>query len=123
MCCTQPIVKNCYVSEIFFTTSNQCIYTCLQNISFVNLKPRPAELINFICCTKPIVYNSQKYLRIGIFFTTSNQCIYTSRSCFQNISFVNLKQHPKNNACGYYEHVCKCVDTYLLIHVHQSKFN
>ena len=73
MCCTQPIVKNCYLSEIFFTTSNQCIYTC--------------------------------------------------RSCLQNISFVNLKQHPKNKACGYYEHVCKCVDAYLLIHVHQSKFN
>ena len=43
------LVKNVYVSEIFFTTSNQFIYTCtscLQNISFANLKPHPAELIN-----------------------------------------------------------------------------
>ena len=43
------LVKNLYVLENFFTTSNQCIYTCrscLQNISFVNLKPHPAELIN-----------------------------------------------------------------------------
>ena len=28
-----------------------------------------------------------------------------------------------NNACGYYEHVCKCIVAYLLIHTHQSKFN
>ena len=41
----------------------------------------------------------------------------------QNISFVNLKPHPKNNACGYYEHVCKYIDAYLLIHAHQGKFN
>ena len=27
------------------------------------------------------------------------------------------------NACGYYEHVCKCIVAYLLIHTHQSKFN
>ena len=42
------IAKNLCLG-IFFTTSNQCIYTCrscLQNISFVNLKPHPAELIN-----------------------------------------------------------------------------
>ena len=52
MCYTQPIVNNSQKSlrlGNFFTTSNQCIYTCrscLQNISFVNLKPHPAELIN-----------------------------------------------------------------------------
>ena len=43
------IAKNLYFSEIFFTNSNQCIYTCrscLQNISFVNLKPHPTQLIN-----------------------------------------------------------------------------
>ena len=48
-CVSVKIVKNLYISEFFFTTSNQCIYTCrscLQNISFVNLKPHPAELIN-----------------------------------------------------------------------------
>ena len=28
-----------------------------------------------------------------------------------------------NNAYGYYEHVCKCIAAYLLIHTHQSKFN
>ena len=27
------------------------------------------------------------------------------------------------NAYGYYEHVCKCIVSYLLIHTHQSKFN
>ena len=26
-------------------------------------------------------------------------------------------------ACGYYEHLCKCIVAYLLIHTHQSKFN
>ena len=29
----------------------------------------------------------------------------------------------KNDACGYYEQVCKCIVAYLLIHTHQSKFN
>ena len=49
---TQPIVYNsqkCLCLGNFFTSSNQCIYTCrscLQNISFVKLKPHPAELIN-----------------------------------------------------------------------------
>ena len=28
-----------------------------------------------------------------------------------------------NSACGYYEHVCKCIVVYLLNHTHQSKFN
>ena len=28
-----------------------------------------------------------------------------------------------NNACGYYEHVCKCIIAYVLNHTHQSKFN
>ena len=28
-----------------------------------------------------------------------------------------------NDACGYYEHVCKCIVAYLLNHTHQSKFN
>ena len=28
-----------------------------------------------------------------------------------------------NNAYGYYEHVCKCIVAYLLIHAHQRKFN
>ena len=28
-----------------------------------------------------------------------------------------------NNACEYYEHVCKCIVAYLLNHTHQSKFN
>ena len=27
------------------------------------------------------------------------------------------------DACGYYEHVCKCIVAYLLNHTHQSKFN
>ena len=28
-----------------------------------------------------------------------------------------------NNACGYYEHICRCIVAYLLNHTHQSKFN
>ena len=32
-------------------------------------------------------------------------------------------QMTQNDACGYYEHVCKCIVAYLLIHTHQSKFN
>ena len=32
-------------------------------------------------------------------------------------------QMCSNNACGYYEHVCKCIVAYLLNHTHQSKFN
>ena len=27
-----------------------------------------------------------------------------------------------NDACGYYEHACKCIDANLLIHAHQGKF-
>ena len=44
-----------FTSLNFFTTSNQCIYTCrscLQNISFVYFKPCPAELINPFCRTQ-----------------------------------------------------------------------
>ena len=32
-------------------------------------------------------------------------------------------QMASYNACGYYEHVCKCIVAYLLFHTHQSKFN
>ena len=28
-----------------------------------------------------------------------------------------------NDACGYYEHVCKCIVAYLLIYTHQRKFH
>ena len=47
------IVKNVYVLDFFLPCRS-----CLQNISFVNLKPHQAELINEMCCTQPIVYNS-----------------------------------------------------------------
>ena len=32
-------------------------------------------------------------------------------------------QMASYDACGYYEHVCKCIVAYILIHTHQSKFN
>ena len=32
-------------------------------------------------------------------------------------------QMASDNACGYYEHIYKCIVAYLLIHTHQSKFN
>ena len=28
-----------------------------------------------------------------------------------------------NNACGYYEHICKCIVVFLLNHIHQNKFS
>ena len=28
-----------------------------------------------------------------------------------------------NNACDYYEHICKCIVAYLLKDTHQSKFS
>ena len=35
----------------------------------------------------------------------------------------NMVANDLNDACGCYEHVCKCIVAYLLIHTHQSKFN
>ena len=28
-----------------------------------------------------------------------------------------------NNACDYYEHICKCIVAYLLNYTHQNKFS
>ena len=40
-----------------------------------------------------------------------------------SINVQDLVQMIKDDACGYYEHVCKCIVAYLLNHTHQSKFN
>ena len=44
------------------------------------------------------------------------------KSLSQSMSQICL-QMWSNNACEYYEHVCKCIVAYLLNHTHQSKFN
>ena len=55
MCRTQPIVykinseKSLRLGNFFYHFKSMHIHmcrSCLQNISFVNLKPHPAELIN-----------------------------------------------------------------------------
>ena len=44
------------------------------------------------------------------------------KSLSQSMCQISL-QMWSNNACEYYEHVCKCIVAYLLNHTHQSKFN